>query len=326
VAKNIQEFCQQEDRRDEQNHLIVTCREHSYEKNPDLAGVIPVVARVEPFAPQHMRAFLQGWPSFEGRVALRSYQEPQRDPQIFDICRNPLMLTILTGLYLERDRFELPSSRESFYSTALDELLVARPARRIVHQDFRPDDKRHILQRVALDRLETLGGDEDPELPGRDRLRHCAREVIGRDLKDSDFRALLNELVEVNGVLKPAAEDAFVLGHRTFQEYLAAHEANRTREVSQVLSCFSAKPELSQVLCFYCSVLRNVPQLNRVLQTPLDGGEALLAARCLLYATEVPAASIIEAVSGGLLEAIRSHGSGGLELELLSSLAQRRAR
>lgn len=106
------------------------------------------------------------------------------DPQILDICRNPLLLTILTGLYLEKERFELPSSRESFYSTAIDELLVQRPARRGIRQKFNDYDKRQVLQRVALDRLETVRRDEDPELLGRDRLRHFAGEVTGSELKE----------------------------------------------------------------------------------------------------------------------------------------------
>src|ERR1017187_7403282 len=129
VTSRIREFCIKDDQRDpddgRRNRLIVSCRENSYRMR-DLADVIPTATRVEPFAPQHMRTFLQGWPTYKGRSALSLYSLIKMDPQILDICRNPLMLTILTGLYLAKERFDLPSSRDDFYKTSIDELLVQR--------------------------------------------------------------------------------------------------------------------------------------------------------------------------------------------------------
>src|SRR5262249_55604395 len=138
------------------------CRESSY-RAQDLRSVIPSVVRVEPFANHHMRIFLAGWPVHKGRNALRLFGLIQSDSQIRDICRNPLLLTILTGLYLDTDDFKLPSSRESFYDAAVDELLVQRPARRGLQQIFGANDKRRLLERISLDRLEQSQLYDDPE-------------------------------------------------------------------------------------------------------------------------------------------------------------------
>jgi hypothetical protein len=162
IAGRIRQFCIADAQRAKPNRLIVTCRENSY-RTRDLANVIPIITRVEPFAPQHMRTFLQGWPSYKGRVALRLYPQIQADQQLRDICRNPLLLTLLTGLYLQKEKFDLPSSRNAFYHMAIDELLVQRPARKQQPQEYTDFHKWKILQRIALDRLETVRPEEDPQ-------------------------------------------------------------------------------------------------------------------------------------------------------------------
>jgi hypothetical protein len=69
-------------------------------------------------------------------VALKLYPQIQADPEIRDICRNPLLLTLLTGLYLQKEKFDLPASRDAFYQIGIDELLVQRPARKQQHQEY----------------------------------------------------------------------------------------------------------------------------------------------------------------------------------------------
>ncbi len=320
IAQRIRDFCQSDEHR--HNFLIVTCREQSY-RTRDLVDIIPVVTRVEPFSPQHMRVFLQGWPGYKGRTALRLYKELQGDAQILDICRNPLLLTILTGLYLEEDEFNLPTSRNQFYSRAIDELLTHRPARRATSQRFPDFQKMQILQRVALDRLETVSAEEDPEVLLRQRLFEFARQVRGDDLKQSEFDELIEEMVHINGIIKPASDDGYILGHRTFQEYLAAREAIRTRQSEQVLVRFSNRPELSEVLTFYAGLVRNIPEITGILAKMRAEGDLVLAGRCLLNVTELPSTELIEEIVSSLFAAVQIAGGFNPELELLSSLAQR---
>src|SRR5262249_35072384 len=141
-----------------------------------------------------MRVFLEGWPIHKGRSAIALYGLIQSDPQIRDICRNPLLLTILTGLYLDTDDFQIPSSRELFYQNAVDELLVRRPARRQIKQQYETNEKRQILERVALERVETVEDNEDPEELTQDSLRAKADEVLTSG--KFDFYTLIKEIVE----------------------------------------------------------------------------------------------------------------------------------
>ena len=322
VAEKIREFCEYDTQRQQRNRLIVTCREHSY-RTKDLRGVIDEEVRVEPFANHHMRVFLHGWPAHKGRTAMKLYGLIQDDPQIRDICRNPLLLTILTGLYLDTDDFELPSSRENFYKDAVDELLVQRPKRRNVKQAFDPDDKRQILERVALDRLETAERHEDPEEFTHEVIRRKAEEVLRQEKFDP--RELIKELVELNGIIKPADEGSYTCAHRTIQEYFAAREAKRRRKPEEVVEHFGGRPEFIEVLYFYCGLMDNVPSLAYVLNTLTEQERWLEAGRCILYMKEPPDETTVETVARKLHDQVAPSVEYKSALEVLSSLAQRRA-
>jgi hypothetical protein len=325
VAARIREFCQADDAREKRNHVIVTCREASYTTR-DLSDVLKAETRIEPFTPQHMRQFLQAWPPHRGKSALALYADIQADPQVRDTCRNPLLLTILAGLYLEKDRFDLPSSRDQFYDVALKEHLDERPARRGQEQRFGTRDKLRVLQRASLDRLETADEKEDPELLIRDRVVAIAKEVLNPDTKP-DLEAFITELVKVNGIVRfqTENEDSLVFGHRTFQEYLAAREASETRDPDLVVAYFSRTPERAEVLYFYCGLIRNVLQIREILLKLGKEADPAISGRALLSVTEPPAAELVEPITARLLERIETESDYHRQLEILTSLAQRRS-
>ena len=323
VAEKIRDFCNIDNQQISRNTVIVTCRENSY-RTEDLRAVIPTVVRVESFSNHHMRLFLQGWPAYQDRMAIRLYPEIQRDPQIRDVCKNPLMLTILTGLYLETETedFEVPATRDRFYTAAIEEYIVKRPERKGLIQDFYPEAKKQILERSSLARLEIVDPTEDPEeLDVKVITRHANEAIQG----DFDRRELIKELVETNGILKPASDGSYVFVHRTIQEYLAASEALRIRTTEEVLERFGARQELSEVLNFYCGLIRNVPQTSLVLKHFSDPDEWLRAGQCLLHMMEVPSAGQVHEISQSLFNSIERGGEYRQELEVLSSLAQRQS-
>lgn len=321
VAGQILNFCEYDEQREHKNRLIVTCRENSY-RTKDLQSAIPEIVRVEPFANHHIRVFLQGWPGHKGRLPMNLYTMIQADPQIRDICRNPLLLTILTGLYLDLDRFELPTSRDRFYNSAIEELLVHRPARRQFNQKFDADDKRQILERVSLDRLETAALQEDPEEFTREAIQRKAEEVMRQE--KLDLRELIKELVEINGIIKPTAEGNFTCAHRTIQEYLAAREARRKRDKDEVVEKFGSRPDLIEVLYFYCGLIDNLPSLTFIVETFVSQNRWLEAGRCILHMKETIEEKLIAKVAGELHKRIKPDAEFKSELEVLSSLAQRR--
>jgi len=318
VTEQIIEFCEADSLRTNKNRVIVTCREASY-RSEDLRSVIPDVVRVEPFANHHIRVFLQGWPSYKGRIALKLYGMIQADSQIRDICRNPLLLTILTGLYLDSEHFELPSSRELFYKSAIDELMIKRPARRGITQKISDTDKKRILERTSLHKLQTIQPSEDPEVFSRDSLLKIAKEVVGQTL---DPETLVNELTNINGIIRIVGDDIFTFAHRTIQEYFAAREATRMLRTEEILEQFWSHRDLSEVLYFSCGLIHNVPQLQTIVHWCMSNNDWNGATKCLLNMTESPGKRAVLSVT----EALYQHIEGGdtqIALELLSSLGQR---
>src|SRR6266705_72223 len=319
VAGQIIGFCERDDQQAEQNHLIVTCREYSY-RTEDLRLVIGNVVRVEPFANHHMRVFLQGWPTYKGRSALKLYGLIQGDSQIRDICRNPLLLTILTGLYLETHDFEFPTSRALFYKAAVDELIIKRQARRETKQKFDAKQKWQVLERVSLVRLETVRIDEDPEEFTSEAIREQSIEVFRKEIDIDEF---IKELVEVNGIIKPSSDGIYTCAHRTIQEYFAANEAGRIRTPTEVFYRFSNRQDLIEVLYFYCGMLNNIPQLTEIIHAFVSEGRWLEAGRCLSNMKEPPTGAYVETITLELGKQIVNGSEFKPALEILSSLAQR---
>nr|VFK31306.1 MAG: HEAT repeat-containing protein [Candidatus Kentron sp. MB] len=327
VSSEIQAFCRKDEQRKTGNRVLVTCREHSY-GNRDLGDVLPHIVRVEPFTNRHMRTFLAGWPAHKGKAAIGLYGSIQQDPVILDICKNPLLLTILTGLYLEDKQFQIPTSRGKFYKAALDELLKYRPGRRHITQSFEYHDKVNILSKVCLARLQGPDGADDSEAFTRQHIREQAEAVLQKT--EADISGLIHELVKTNGIIKPGKEDTYTCAHRTIQEYLAAREAERAYTMEQILE-LSGQDHLIEMVYFYCGLIRNVPQLNDIATAFLDQGKVIEAGRCVLNMQEVPDSEGIAQISASLLARIQESlqgnriGEEGLTvpLEILSSLAQR---
>ncbi|MCP4581108.1 MAG: NACHT domain-containing protein [candidate division Zixibacteria bacterium] len=320
VNKEIREFCENDDLQQEKNHVIVTCREHSYQ-NDELRDVLPNVVKVEPFANHHIRIFLKGWPLHHKRNAIQLYSKIQDDPVIRDICRNPLMLTILTGLYMDVQNFEIPTNRTNFYENVVDELMIKRPERREIKQIYHPKDKIKILERISLERLETVRENEDPEELSTSAIRKYAYELWGDEY---NIRKLIEELVDFNGIIKMSGNEAYTCSHRTIQEYLAAREAHRTKNTKQFLEQFSEHDYLIEVVYFYCGLIRNIPQINEIVSSFTDLKKWKEAGRCILFTSESPNESEIRLVSEKLLNYLSNQQDVEICLELLSSLTQKR--
>lgn len=319
VVKQVQDFCRYDQQRTDKNKIIVTCREASY-RTKDLRDDISEVVKVEPFGNDHMRIFLKGWPSHRGRYALSLFARIQNDSQIKDVCRNPLLLTILTGLFLDSDKFELPTSRDSFYQAALNELMIQRPSRRGIQQQLPSEKKSRLLEFIALRGLESANVNQDPEEFNGEVLRSAAKEIIDTDVSSD---ALLLELTEINGILKPAAEDLYTFPHRTIQEYLAAKECSRKRDTGQVIAESRRHSEMLEVLYFYCGIVKNIPQLNQIIEELMAGGHFMEAAKCLVNMTETPSAVLIARVTDALVRAVKQDEDSEMGLILLSSLSGR---
>jgi hypothetical protein len=92
--------------------------------------------------------------------------------------------------------------------------------------------------------------------------------------------------------------------------------------MGEILARFSRRPELAEVLCFYCGLIKIIPQINTILDELLKARDPLLAGRCLLNVTETPSEDVIGAVVEALFRRIQTTQAYATELDTLSSLAQ----
>src|ERR1022692_767601 len=231
VLERLRDFCRVDDPRERRNRIVVTCREAAY-RIQYLRDVVPTLATIEPFSNFHIKRFLVAWPAYQGRRTDTLYSQLQDEPRILDICRNPLMLTILTGLFLESNDFRLPKSRDHFYELALGELLVQRPARRNQKQEVSASEKIRILGRISLGQIRSVSTTDDPEELTLDALKIQA-DALNSGIKVS---VLISELTEINGVLRVIGDGRFTYAHRTIQEYLAAGELPETQSLYSIIA------------------------------------------------------------------------------------------
>src|ERR1022692_289966 len=320
VLERLRDFCRVDDPRERRNRIVVTCREAAY-RIQYLRDVVPTLATIEPFSNFHIKRFLVAWPAYQGRRTDTLYSQLQDEPRILDICRNPLMLTILTGLFLESNDFRLPKSRDHFYELALGELLVQRPARRNQKQEVSASEKIRILGRISLGQIRSVSTTDDPEELTLDALKIQA-DALNSGIKVS---VLISELTEINGVLRVIGDGRFTYAHRTIQEYLAAGEAHHQfHNVGEIVDMVTGRPEITEVLVFFCGMLHNIPQVTEIILRLAKESQWVSAARCLLAARELPETqSLYSIIASGLASQIADRTGRDQALLTLSSLAHR---
>ncbi|HWO08776.1 MAG TPA: NACHT domain-containing protein [Polyangiaceae bacterium] len=319
VVGQILEYCERDNGREKPNRLIVTCRESSY-TDRELREPIAHVVRVEPFSNRNIRDFLSGWPEHHGRQASSLYPMLQQDPQIRELCRNPLLLTLLAGIYLEEgSAFELPKARNQFYEKLLNELFVQRSMRKALPKaQFTVGDKRRILEHVSL---VSASQGRDPEAFTPKMLADASLSELGKAV---DRDALVRELVDRDGVIKRSG-DELTFAHRTIHEYLAALEARRRRQLSDMLDLCEKRADLWQLFYFYCGRLDNVGEMEKLLGALCDRGAWHQAGRALTYIAEPVEVAIVDRITARIEQRLResSELECSVELEILASIAQR---
>ncbi|MEU6373505.1 NACHT domain-containing protein [Streptomyces sp. NPDC046909] len=197
--------------------VVVTCRAAVYEGQfVDFDQTL----RIQDFDEHLIRRFLGGWPWQAGDVdqlvgALRD------TPQIMQLARNPLLLTLIAYLYdfkYAESGEALPHTRAEFYRQVVDDLFRRRESA------FPRPLKKAVLQRLALTAQDVPAGTRDRlALPEGEVLKvvRAVLEEQGREVGLAD--AVLREIVERSGLLLAVdGGDRYQFAHLTLQEYLAA--------------------------------------------------------------------------------------------------------
>ena len=279
VLNAIREFCNQYPH----NHVGLTCRVASYDRQLD--DVSEATIALTAFNDIQIAAYLRHRSFPPSKSALQLMIILRERPQIRAICRNPLLLTIVTSLYAETD-YDLPSSRSEFYSTCVEALLKRWDYSRQVDRKnrFQVSAKTRVLERVAF-RLQ-----ERPE-PAADVADQELIDYVATVLPDIGLGAeraddVVQEIVRNTGLLTYVAPARLRFAHLTFQEFFAAREFDSRSDAAGLFERLHSNPiHWREVTILFCGISRHARELIE-----LTLRDPLMAAACIAETEGAPVA------------------------------------
>lgn len=222
----------------------------------------------------------------EALVAEIRRREREEELSWRDLSRNPLLLSALC--LVANEPGGLPHGRGELYRRALEQLLRVA-TRKDPTQALPPEPAQRVLQPLAWAmRAEVRERDELTEWPV-ERARAEIEEPLRRErarLGGRDAAAFLDHAADTCGVLARPTEERIRFAHLTFQEYLAAREAQANPARRAALARHFGEPRWEEPTLLAVGMPGVFEPLVRdVLSRPLDDRFALLR-RCLEETTD----------------------------------------
>ena len=156
---------------------------------------------------------------------------------IFDICKNPLMLTIVTSLYRDYD-YTLPDSREEFYRVCVDALLRRWDEARSLEDrnKIQASYKQAFLEEFSFQAIEQslLDFKEDSVITGIETF------LTRRNYKGIEAPRFLLEILR-SGLLTRLPTGEILFPHKTFAESMAA--SHLRNQAGRLIELWKQKPD-----------------------------------------------------------------------------------
>ncbi len=283
----------------DQCRVIITCRTAVY--NNEFAGAVDQTLEIVEFSDQQIRRFLGAWKMPLDKSIEQLIQTLRDRPKIMALARNPLLLTIIAYLYTDTP-FVLPHSRAEFYQKATDILLEQWDQARQTPNEYRGNDKRRVLQHLALYAQENVNPQQQDRrsIPYQTVLEQVQRVLPSLNLQpDTDRKPILKEIVERSGLLLSIdGGERYQFAHLTLQEYFTA--AALMDKGDELVRRFKLDPAAwREIVKLWCGLASNSTALIEAVYEK-DG---LTGFECLADAQEVEqslAESIINRFKGEL--------------------------
>lgn len=195
------------------------------------------------FTPAQIQQYISWWDFRPPKSPERLFEALIARPPILSICRNPLMLTIVTSLYRDTE-YRLPESRDEFYHVCIEALLRRWDAVRELESRNRYAAalKEAFLQQLAFQFL--LEGGSEMSAP----LVLQKAEIFLKERNQQTIvpDAFVNEILR-SGLLGALPTGSQYFPHKTFAEALAA--SYLTNRAPDLIACWSRKPDAWLEVC-----------------------------------------------------------------------------
>ncbi|TAN49236.1 MAG: NACHT domain-containing protein [Methylococcaceae bacterium] len=327
----------------QQCRVLLTCREQNYDDLPDRdhyarAGFAEY--RVAELRDSEIRAIVQrraGDFRLHDKSLEHYLDQVFQYPDIAQLHRSPLLLTLSMGVYLHQPGEAVPHNLAAFYEQAIDNLLrrhdfreaahprqnAAAPLRRAV--DYGSANRYPAEAKFALLKAFALHSLLQAEAEGRDfeefsyaSITALAEQLAQRGVLDDqgDAAALVREIHIQAGLFSALQDGVWVFAHRSLHEYCAARaamERNRDDEGYRLITGHLHHTAWRQVIFFYAAMQEdNAVRLVETLAEQAEGEPALLplAGHCAAVLVQPQTAlrlRILENLSFAVQQADEAH-------------------
>jgi predicted NACHT family NTPase len=245
-----------------ENHFILTCRYGATEFVPFEFKEVEMTS----FDWHQIEAFVIAWfrDAPEKGLDGRFLAHLKENPQVRELGKNPLTLTMLCTMYEQGHGF--PKGASALFDDAT-ELYLRKwdSSRRIEHRDDIYDGKlsrnrrRNLFYKLAFEGMDQQ--DEPKYFWRRQDLEMFIKRFISNipgiqdESIDTDTRAIIDALEAQDSLLMRTSSDAYTFSYRSFQEYFAAmniveETSSNMEKLKDLLAKHALKDEWQQVLIF----------------------------------------------------------------------------
>ncbi|MBT9312940.1 NACHT domain-containing protein [Leptothoe kymatousa] len=258
------------------NGFVLTCR---YGASDYIPASFKEVEMAD-FERDQVKTFVTNWfnHSDEDDITEQFLENLNENPQIRELTKNPLMLTMLCSIY--SDGYEFPKDKSSLFEDATDLYLRKWDSfRRIKRDDVyqgklsRPR-RRDLFYLIAFKGM--TGAEDSKFFWKRSQIERIIKDFIQHlpdveeDTLDADTQAILNALESQHSLLTRSAHNTYTFSYRSFQEYFTAMKAIDVigpdeHKLKEFLSQYAQRRDWRQTLLFEVERLPEADQFLTIL-------------------------------------------------------------